>query len=382
MIKVMAVDDELPALRMAESVLRTFHDVELCGLFNNPEELLNILHTVEADLIFVDMKMPAMNGLELAERIHQLRPNIGIAFVTAYDYYAVDAFESEAFDYVMKPMNAGRIRKTLDRFVKKQGAALAAGTVGNAAAVALAERIAVRSFGHFYVETSEGDALKLRRVKTEELFAYLIHQQGKPVSAEHIMDALWGDRDAERAQSILYTTIYQLRKGLESIGLFDVIEHFRSGGGRYRLSWTPYQWDCDEFERVHARLSASVPLDEARSAVKLYRDGYLTENGYDWAESRRAELELKYIELLDYVIAAEVRIQRFEFALSYLHQWEAHQPFAERLHAKIIALHLLMGNKEAAVMHERVVRELFMRELGMPVNLDTEVLALSPMSVF
>ncbi|WP_338554722.1 response regulator [Paenibacillus sp. KS-LC4] len=372
MIKVIVVDDELPALKMAESVLKTLTDVKIERLFDDAEELLACLHRVEVDLIFVDMKMPGMNGLELAEQIQRHRPDVGIAFVTAYDYYAVDVFESEAFDYVMKPMTAQRISKTLERFTKKRG-------IGKKAEPA---DILVRSFGPFSLETSQGKALKLRRTKTEELLAFFLHHRDQPIGMESIMDALWGDRNVERAQAMLYTTVYQLRKELEALGLFDVIEQTRAGGGRYRLLWEPKSWDCEEFESSYRRFKNGGGIDAVQRALELYRNGYLTDNGYEWAETRRSELELKYIELLEWAVDTEVRQQRYEFALLYLQRWEKQQPFAERIHVKIIALHLLMSNKEAAAAQERRLKELFAGELGALPDIDIRGLALNPTSVF
>lgn len=80
-------------------------------------------------------------------------------------------------------------------------------------------RILVRSFGRFSVEKEKGEPMKFRTAKTEELLAFLLHHKGNPVSKEKIMEELWYDRDAEKAQSMLYTTLYQLRKDLEGFGL-------------------------------------------------------------------------------------------------------------------------------------------------------------------
>ncbi|OKQ00037.1 response regulator [Paenibacillus sp. P46E] len=373
MIKVMVVDDELPALKMAESVLRTFDDVHICGLFHDPEDLLERLLTVEVNLVFVDMKMPDMNGLELAGRIQECSSDVSVAFVTAYDHYAVDAFETEALDYVMKPITADRLRKTLDRLARKLGAEPASVN---------SKGMSVSTLGRFSVEAYDGRKLKFHRAKTEELLAFLLHRRNQPVAKESIMDALWGDRNAERAQAMLYTTMYQLRKELETFGLFKVIEQNRAGGGRCRLLWAPDVWDCDEFERRHQRFKDRNDIAEANRAVELYKGGYLSENGYEWAAEKRAELEMKYIELLSHMTDYEVWQKRFEFALPYLEKWVKLQPLTEHIHAKIIALHLLMNKKEAAAAHERKVKDLFARELGVSPDIDMETLALNPLSLF
>ncbi|BBH24545.1 hypothetical protein Back11_58900 [Paenibacillus baekrokdamisoli] len=373
MINIMAVDDELPALRMAESVLRSFDDVHICGLFHDAEQLLERMLTTETDIVFIDMKMPGMHGLELAGRIQENRPDVAIVFITAYDDYAVYAFETEALDYVMKPMTAERIRKTLDRFSKRRGIERS---------YAQPKRLTVQSFGRFSLETGKGDNLKFRRAKTEELLAFLLHHRGQPIAKANIMEALWGDRDAERAQSMLYTTVYQLRKELETFGLFDVIEQTRAGGGLCRLLWSPEQWDYEEFEQAYRRCMDGNDVAEAKRAVELYRDGYLAENDYLWAEERRGELELKFIDLLEHIADYEVRQYRFEFALPYLQKWVELQPYTKRVHAKIIALHLMMSNGEAAAAHERIVGNLFAVDLGVMPLIDMKTLSLDPRSAF
>lgn len=115
----MIVDDELPALKLAESVLRTFENVNVCGVFSDPDELLECLQAADVDLLLVDMKMPGIHGLELAGRIQELKSETLIVFVTAYDDYAVDAFETEALDYIMKPITAERMQKTYERYYEE-----------------------------------------------------------------------------------------------------------------------------------------------------------------------------------------------------------------------------------------------------------------------
>lgn len=373
-IRVMIVDDELPALKMAESVLRTFRDVSICGSFSDPDELLSCLPTTDVDLLLLDMKMPGMHGLELAGRIQELKSEASIVFVTAYDDYAVDAFETEALDYIMKPITAERMQKTLERYKKRNG---------NPKQDAGHKHVSVRSFGSFSVETEQGKPIKFRTAKTEELLAYLFHHRGNPVSKERIMEELWYDRDAERAQAILYTTLYQLRKDLEGLGLGNVIQHSRKEGGLCRLLWSPDAWDYEEYlEGCRKYKTGQYSIDHARHIVELHRNGYLAEKGYGWAMERQNELELNCAELLEEIADYEVCQRRFEFALLYLKRWADMFPFTERVHSKIIALHLLMRNKEVAKVYYLKTKEMFAEEVGASLQIDIEALALNPSLAF
>jgi len=374
MIRVIIVDDELPALKMAESVLREFDDVLICGIFSDQDELLECISTVDVDLLLLDIKMPGMHGLELAERINEIRSDISIVFVTAYDSYALDAFEADALDYIMKPITEERMKKTLERYIKRSGIQ---------EKDEKPRRIYVRSFDRFSVESEYGEKMKFRTVKTEELFAFLIHHQGKSVSKEKIMEELWYDRDMDKAQSILYTTIYQLRKDLESFGLNDVIENSRKEGGICRLLWSPDYWDCGEYTEIYKQYKdGKISVENVKRAIEIHQNGYLINNGYRWAVEKRSELELNYSELLESIVDDEMQKQRFEFVLLYLKKLAEVSPFNESVHAKIIAIHLLINNKEAAILHYQKIKEMFVKETGLPIEIDINTLILNPHLAF
>src|SRR5690606_379077 len=93
------------------------HDVFICGIFQDPRQAIVAAESVQFDVAFVDIEMPGYNGLETAERLLALQPELQIVFVTAYDQYAIDAFELQAIDYVLKPVQPKRLEKTLQRLM-------------------------------------------------------------------------------------------------------------------------------------------------------------------------------------------------------------------------------------------------------------------------
>lgn len=374
MIRVVIVDDELPALKMAESVLRAFDDVVICGAFSDQDKLLECISTIEVDLLLMDIRMPGMHGLELAERIAEIRSDIFIVFVTAYDSYAVDAYETEALDYIMKPITEERMSKTLERYKKRHEAQNKNEK---------SRRIFVHSFGRFTVESDRGEKMKFRTVKTEELLAFLIHHQGRQLPKERIMEELWYDRDMDKAQSILYTTLYQLRKDLENYGIEGAIQSNRKDGGSCYLSWSLDYWDYKKYMEIYKEYKdGSMSTENAKRIVEIYGNGYLTDNGYRWAIEKQAELELSYSELLNYIVNNEVQNQRFEFALPYLKKWEEIMPLDEGIHAKIIAIYLIMNNKEAAYLQYQKFKEIFTEEEDLLMKIDMIKLISNPFLAF
>jgi len=121
MLKVILVDDEEPVLDELSYILGKLDRVEILGCYTNPVEALEHIRRSEANLVFLDIKMPQISGLCAAQEIIDFGKNIGIIFVTAHDEYAVKAFEINAIDYVMKPVSIGRLNGCIDRVLNRKG---------------------------------------------------------------------------------------------------------------------------------------------------------------------------------------------------------------------------------------------------------------------
>ena len=113
-IRVLIADDERPARSFLASILRSFEDVDLIGEATNGTEALGMIEEDSPDLALLDLQMPEIDGLGVVRRLPPQQTPL-IAFVTAFDDYAVDAFELNAIDYLLKPVARGRLRETLNR---------------------------------------------------------------------------------------------------------------------------------------------------------------------------------------------------------------------------------------------------------------------------
>jgi two-component system, LytTR family, response regulator len=113
-IRAMIVDDEPLARRRIRRLLRGSPDVVVTGEFGNGRDALAALSETPADLLFLDVQMPELGGLELIARLPAERAPV-IIFTTAYDEYAVSAFEVHAVDYLLKPFARPRFEQALER---------------------------------------------------------------------------------------------------------------------------------------------------------------------------------------------------------------------------------------------------------------------------
>jgi two-component system LytT family response regulator len=113
MIRTLVVDDESLARERIISLLKKEKDVEVVAECSEGEEALKKINSLKPDLVFLDIQMPVMNGIEVIKNLNEYLPEV--IFVTAYDEYAVEAFEMNALDYLLKPFDQERFSKTLAR---------------------------------------------------------------------------------------------------------------------------------------------------------------------------------------------------------------------------------------------------------------------------
>jgi two-component system LytT family response regulator len=110
----MIADDERPARSFLAAMLRAFEDVEIVGEASNGSEAVELIEREKPDLALLDLQMPELDGLGVVRLLRKGATPL-VAFVTAYDEYAVRAFEVNAVDYLLKPVDKVRLRQTLNR---------------------------------------------------------------------------------------------------------------------------------------------------------------------------------------------------------------------------------------------------------------------------
>jgi two-component system LytT family response regulator len=113
-IRVVIADDERPARSLLRSMLGNFPDVNLVGEAENGSEAIELIERTRPDLALLDLQMPEVDGLGVVRLLRKERMPL-VAFVTAHDQYAVRAFELNAVDYLLKPVDPARLRETINR---------------------------------------------------------------------------------------------------------------------------------------------------------------------------------------------------------------------------------------------------------------------------
>ena len=252
-MRVLCVDDALPIMEDTVAMCRQLPQAGEVTGFTRPREALEWLETHPIDLALLDIDMPDINGLMLAEQLKRRYPDAAIIFLTAFEQYAVQAFKLRATGYLLKPVSPSDLAEEV--------------------AYACARRpkrpsghIVAQTFGNFEIYV-DGETLAFHRAKSKEMLAYLIDRNGRGVSRSVIFSTLWEDAPYDRSmQKYLDVIIRSLRETLRDAGIEDILE---VKGGYLRIK--PELLDCDLY-----RFLKGDP-----KAVNAYRGEYMQE--YSWA---------------------------------------------------------------------------------------------------
>lgn len=363
-MKAILIDDEKPALQHLERLLLKDGRLEITGKYTSARRGLEHLEQEKADIVFLDIGMPEMNGLEAGEYIAGLDRSTRIVYITAYSEYAIEAFELNAADYLLKPVTSQRLSKTLERLEVRieQNEARVETLPEPAAAV---KQLSILCFKRleFMDSTEPGRKMQWRTSKAQEVFALLLHNRGQWILKDTIVDWVWPDFQPEKAVTNLHTTVYHIRKLLKAWDMDVQVEFSQE---RYRLTKENVLLDLEEFEQGYC--STSVESEEEwvrREAVlSLCRGDYLEEHHYDWAETRRKELQVRFIRMSLHSAEYELSSVRPRQALDRLLILQALDPYSDQICRLVLRSYADLGDFIGFRKHYDKYKELLQRDLG------------------
>lgn len=263
-MRIICVDDEELVINLVVYLCEQLPDIDEVKGFSGATESLEWLKENDADLAILDIDMPEMNGIQLAVKVKELRPDTAIIFLTGYSHFAVDAFKLHAQGYLLKPVN-------------KQ---LLASEVEHALAPKIQKKyphIFARTFGEFDF-LIDGKSVRFQRSKSKELLAFLIDRHGAGVKRAVAFAALYEDALYDRSMQKQFDVIIRsLKDTLNENGIEDV---FDMKSGELRIE--PEMIECD----YYSLLSGDV------DAINSFRGEYM--NSYGWASITEADLAFKY----------------------------------------------------------------------------------------
>ncbi|MGO4546763.1 response regulator [Paenibacillus sp. 2TAB23] len=366
-MKVILVDDEPVMHLIMRKMLAKYAELQLTGTFADTHAAAAFLSdNPDTELAFVDISMPGGSGLAFAAKLEETGCKAQIVFVTSHKDYAVEAFDLSVLDYLVKPVTQERLERTVHRALESRKNTQSQDRSG--AANQAVSRVSIATLGDFFVRNETG-RVKWISSKSAELFAYLLLSRGKWISRSRLIMDIFAGMASANAEKYLNTTVYQLRKSLEPIGLREAI---RSENDGYALELNDAVIDYVEFERLFEKLGSirADNVEEALAVERLYTGDLFGSKAYVWAIYETDRLAERYARFVRQLAETLLAVANTTAASKLLLKQYARNPMDEPVVALLMRKHAQIGDKKALTAQYTDYVKLLKRELGIRPSKD------------
>lgn len=280
-MKAIVVDDEWYNAVEIVDLINNTNFMKVVKQFENGIEALEEIDEISPQVAFIDIQMPEMDGITLAEKLIEKKPNMIIVFITAWDQYAVQAFEVNALDYIMKPINVERFNKMIQKIRSKV-------ELMQEAKVSKSAQLKIQCFGSLDVSIN-GEKVIWQRTKAEELFAFLLMNNGMYIHKDVILEFLWPEYDRVKALPILQTSICKIRNIFSNLKEKVKLDYKSNSYGLFLKNI-----DCDYNDVMNAISNFSINEPHTykviETAGQISGKGFLMQQGYLWSIEKNEEI--------------------------------------------------------------------------------------------
>jgi two-component system LytT family response regulator len=339
-MKIMIIDDEKAMHLIMKRILAKIADVDIVGCFQETASAFSYLENHSADLVFVDISMPKESGLEFAQRLRERGNLVRLVFVTSYKEYSLSAFDVYAYDYIVKPIKQDRIHKTVQRVLAE---ILSVKT--QAEQESSTNKVMFICLGGMDIRSVQNVIVKWRTSKSAELFGYLLMHKGRLVSRARIIEDIFGDMPYKNAETYLNTTVYQLRKLLDTYGLKESLHsdynHYALDLNKVRVDMLSFEEGCKQMVEVN-----ETNIEQALELEQLYAGDLFGDRAFPWAWSEAERLWLMYATLTHRLCRALLNRGDTQTAIRLLKKLTAHNELDEETTKLFLKALALQKNKE------------------------------------
>ncbi|WP_158602396.1 response regulator [Cohnella endophytica] len=357
MFRVIIVEDEKPTLDLMERLIGRHPLLDVVGAFTSPLEALARFGELKPEIAFLDVEMPKMGGIELADKLREADEELQVVFTTAYPVYAVDAFKVNAVGYLLKPVLPEDLDGVVPRIVKNREMHAALRPFAGI------EEPTVRCLGTFETRGTDGSLLNWPTRKTEELFAYFLAYPKRLTDKWQLADLLWPETEETRSLHSLHNTIYRLKKVLKEAGIEVELTHTNEG---YLFEASPAFSDLGQMRDFMARMTKVYGnnASEAEQRFRSYRGSLFGGKDYPWSASTVSEAASHYASLARLLTAWYRERGDPASAKETLRVYLGQAPLDEEIHGELLRLYLEAGETGSFLRHYDSYERLLAEELG------------------
>jgi len=222
----------------------------------------------------------------------------------------------------------------------------------------------ISCFGKFTIHNNKSECpIKWRTAKTEELFAFMLQYNGSKIPKYEICENLWPGCDGDKVDTLLHTTLYKMKKVLDSIGIkYDI----KFQNGSYWMLLPEVSLDTAEFDSL---VTPDIPLNKknasfAERAFSLYTGDYLQSHDYLWAIPKAEEYSRKYINLATTLVRYHLESNDYDSAVKILKEVVRINPACELAHKTLLRLYFVNNNRIEFLTHYNMLATTLMAEYG------------------
>ncbi|WP_374964175.1 response regulator [Lysinibacillus sp. RS5] len=359
-MRIVIVDDEhLPLTRLKTLLEKSsISEIDIVGEYTNSLEAIAQIHSLQPDVVFLDIVMPGMNGLELGGKIQEISPNVEIVFTTGYDQYAIDAFNLHAIDYLLKPVQKLRLHKSLERLQQM---------IEKNQPITAKQKM-IKLLGGLKVASPDGNAhlMKWRTSKAKELFAYMLSHRNEMIYRDTILELFWPESDIDKACNQLYTAIYTIRQTLKNYGLDGVQISSPLLNSGYKLLLEDVVIDVEQWL---AQLKSLPPLqqstvEEHERVFQVYTGDYLGDSDYIWSESERERLRRLWTHHAQQLCEFYTIHENYLAAVKVQEKVQSFSPNEEDSYFTLMKLYHLLNNAAAVREQYWLLKKMLQEQLA------------------
>lgn len=354
-MRTIIIDDERPSLELLKRMIGKNKHLEIVGEFTDAIDVIEQMETLLPDVVFTDIEMTYLNGIDFASLVREDREDIQIVFVTAYENYAVDAFAVNAVNYILKPITEENLNKTVERLLKCY--------VPQQDILQQKNRNKILSLGSFRVYGSdEGKAIKWPTSKVKELFACLLCEKEKELDKWQLCDILWPDAAPEKASHSLHSAMNRMKGALKDAGFEMTVQY---NNGRYRMDMPDYFWDAEELTSYLKRNLVVTRANVLRfeKMLELCQGELFETEDYLWAEGLRENIKKQCREAHNGIADHYMACKNYHQAEQHLQRLINDDPGDEEAAVRLMELYFLTGNKVKLVQGYKRLDEYLKNEL-------------------
>ncbi|EON70288.1 response regulator [Lysinibacillus sphaericus] len=356
MIRIILIGQEQVTIDTLTRELHEFHSImEVVSVFSSVKELCQEKDKDRFEVAFLDVDNCDMEWLDIIEKMKKLDSNVHLVVLTAYKDYAVEAFEINAFDFILKPISQLRLAETIDRL--KERLYLGNRTIPNASPCS--PSLKIQCFGGFTVY-HKNNIVNWRTSHTKELFAFLLTNLNTEIHRDTILESIWGDIETKKARIRLHTTITYLRTALSHIGYKNKL---RYKNNHYILSMEDLQCDAFELEKLTQNI-ANLDIERAETFLKSYSGDFLQSMYYSWVADTAKYYHDQFTLLLEKMIEVYTLHGDLKKKEETLLIWLQQDYYSDQIIQKLLQHYIETGNRADAIQVFNRFQENLKNDLG------------------